>query len=189
MTTNENRGNDASVDLKLEAVVIPVLDVDRAKKFYADLGWRLDADFPFDNGFRVVQFTPPGSACSVQFGTNTTTAVPGSARGLYLVVSALRHRHSSGLQQDGRQTAHGHSIAVVQRVRHGLQSGTHPVRSSPVLVRSYFWVLTPHTLSASRTHAHSHVIDFHFRLGLGRRVGVGHRVFPKALAEPPRYSA
>jgi catechol 2,3-dioxygenase-like lactoylglutathione lyase family enzyme len=90
MTTNENRGNDASVDLKLEAVVIPVLDVDRAKKFYADLGWRLDADFPFDNGFRVVQFTPPGSACSVQFGTNTTTAVPGSARGLYLVVSDIQ---------------------------------------------------------------------------------------------------
>src|SRR5215472_14150118 len=74
-------------DLKFEAVVIPVADVDRAKKFYAGLGWRLDADFPFDNGFRVVQFTPPGSGCSVQFGTKITTAPPGSAQGLYLIVS------------------------------------------------------------------------------------------------------
>jgi predicted enzyme related to lactoylglutathione lyase len=89
----EASGNDAtrdpSVDLKLEAVVIPVSDVDRAKKFYANLGWRLDADFPFDNGFRIVQFTPPGSGCSVQFGTNTTSATPGSARGLYLIVSDI----------------------------------------------------------------------------------------------------
>jgi catechol 2,3-dioxygenase-like lactoylglutathione lyase family enzyme len=76
-----------SIDLKLEVVVVPVADVDRAKEFYAGLGWRLDADFPFDNGFRVVQFTPPGSACSVQFGTNITSATPGSAQGLYLIVS------------------------------------------------------------------------------------------------------
>lgn len=76
-------------DLKLEVVVIPVADVDRAKKFYQGLGWRLDADFAFDNGFRVVQFTPPGSGCSVQFGTKITTAEPGSAQGLYLVVSDI----------------------------------------------------------------------------------------------------
>ena len=80
----------ASIDLKLEAVVIPVSDVDRAKEFYGNLGWRLDADFPFDNGFRVVQFTPPGSGCSVQFGTNITTATAGSAQGLYLIVSDIR---------------------------------------------------------------------------------------------------
>ena len=79
-----------TVDLKFEAVVIPVADVDRAKKFYTGLGWRLDADFPFDNGFRVVQLTPPGSGNSVQFGTNITTAPPGSAQGLYLVVSDIR---------------------------------------------------------------------------------------------------
>ena len=66
----------ATVDLKLEVVVIPVSDVDRAKRFYASLGWRLDADFAFDNGFRVVQFTPPGSGCSVQFGANITSAAP-----------------------------------------------------------------------------------------------------------------
>jgi catechol 2,3-dioxygenase-like lactoylglutathione lyase family enzyme len=77
----------AKVDMKFEAVVIPVSDVDRAKQFYTKLGWRLDADFPFDNGFRVVQFTPPGSGCSVQFGAKITSAAPGSAQGLYLIVS------------------------------------------------------------------------------------------------------
>jgi catechol 2,3-dioxygenase-like lactoylglutathione lyase family enzyme len=77
----------ATVDLKLEVVVIPVSDVDRAKRFYGSLGWRLDADFAFDNGFRVIQFTPPGSGCSVQFGTNITSAAAGSAQGLYLIVS------------------------------------------------------------------------------------------------------
>jgi catechol 2,3-dioxygenase-like lactoylglutathione lyase family enzyme len=79
----------ATVDLKLEVVVIPVSDVDRAKRFYQSLGWRLDADFAFDNGFRAVQFTPPGSGCSVQFGTKMTTAAPGSAQGLYLIVSDI----------------------------------------------------------------------------------------------------
>jgi predicted enzyme related to lactoylglutathione lyase len=78
-----------STDLKLEAVVIPVTDVDMAKAFYEKLEWRLDADFAFDNGFRVVQFTPPGSPASVQFGTNITSAAPGSAQGLYLVVSDI----------------------------------------------------------------------------------------------------
>ena len=78
------------VDLKLEVVVIPVSDVDRAKEFYLRLGWRLDADFAFDNAFRVVQFTPPGSGCSIQFGSKITSATPGSAQGLYLVVSDVQ---------------------------------------------------------------------------------------------------
>jgi catechol 2,3-dioxygenase-like lactoylglutathione lyase family enzyme len=78
------------VDMKFEAVVIPVSDVDRAKRFYGSLGWRLDADFAFDSGFRVVQFTPPGSECSVQFGTKITSAAPGSAQDLYLVVSDIQ---------------------------------------------------------------------------------------------------
>ena len=89
MSTPDARSSDANVanvDMKLEVVVIPVSDVDRAKEFYGSLGWRLDADFPFDNGFRVVQFTPPGSGCSVQFGTNMTSAAPGSAQGNYLIV-------------------------------------------------------------------------------------------------------
>jgi catechol 2,3-dioxygenase-like lactoylglutathione lyase family enzyme len=93
MSTNEVRDNDAAsvarVDTKLEVVVIPVSDADRAKEFYGKLGWRLDADFRFDNGFRVVQFTPPGSECSIQFGTNITSVAPGSAQGLYLVVSDI----------------------------------------------------------------------------------------------------
>jgi len=76
------------VDMKLEVVVIPVSDVDRAKRFYGGLGWRLDADYASDDGyFRVIQFTPPGSGCSVIFGKNVTAATPGSAQGLYLIVS------------------------------------------------------------------------------------------------------
>ena len=78
-----------TTDMKLEAVVIPVADVDRAKTFYEGLGWRLDADFAFDNGFRVVQFTSPGSDASLQFGTKMTSAAPGSAQGLYLIVSDI----------------------------------------------------------------------------------------------------
>jgi catechol 2,3-dioxygenase-like lactoylglutathione lyase family enzyme len=78
-----------TVDTKLEVVVIPVSDVDRSKRFYGSLGWRLDADFAFPNGFRIVQFTPPGSACSIQFGSKMTSAAPGSAQGLYLVVSDI----------------------------------------------------------------------------------------------------
>jgi catechol 2,3-dioxygenase-like lactoylglutathione lyase family enzyme len=77
------------VDMKLEVVVIPVSDVDRAKRFYGDLGWRLDADFVVGSEFRGIQFTPPGSPCSIQFGTGLTSAVPGSSRGLYLIVSDI----------------------------------------------------------------------------------------------------
>jgi catechol 2,3-dioxygenase-like lactoylglutathione lyase family enzyme len=78
-----------TVDMKLEVVVIPVSDVDRAKRFYGGLGWRLDADFAAEDDFRVVQFTPPGSGCSVIFGKNVTAAAPGSAQGLYLIVSDI----------------------------------------------------------------------------------------------------
>ena len=74
------------MDMRLEVVVLPVSDVDRARDFYQALGWRLDADFPVDEGFRVVQMTPPGSACSIIFGTEVTSAAPGSAQGLQLVV-------------------------------------------------------------------------------------------------------
>jgi catechol 2,3-dioxygenase-like lactoylglutathione lyase family enzyme len=78
-----------AIDMKLEVVVIPVADVDRAKRFYSSLGWRLDADFVKGDAFRGVQFTPPGSSCSIHFGTGITLAQPGSARGLYLIVSAI----------------------------------------------------------------------------------------------------
>jgi catechol 2,3-dioxygenase-like lactoylglutathione lyase family enzyme len=84
--------NDASVakvDMKFEIVVIPVSDVDRAKEFYGMLGWRLDADYDNGSDFRVIQFTPPGSGCSVIFGKNVTAAVPGSSQGMYLIVSDI----------------------------------------------------------------------------------------------------
>jgi catechol 2,3-dioxygenase-like lactoylglutathione lyase family enzyme len=74
------------VDMKLEVVVVPVSDVDRAKQFYKGLGWREDADFVADENFRIVQLTPPGSGSSIQFGVGVTSAAPGSLRGTYLVV-------------------------------------------------------------------------------------------------------
>jgi catechol 2,3-dioxygenase-like lactoylglutathione lyase family enzyme len=77
-------------DMKLEVIVIPVSDVDRAKDFYGGLGWRLDADFAAGEDWRVIQFTPPGSCCSVIFGKNVTAAAPGSAQGLYLIVSDIK---------------------------------------------------------------------------------------------------
>jgi catechol 2,3-dioxygenase-like lactoylglutathione lyase family enzyme len=77
------------MEFKLEIVVLPVADVDRAKAFYESLGWRLDADVPGDDGFRVIQFTPPGSPASIIFGSNVTDAAPGSAQGLYLIVEDI----------------------------------------------------------------------------------------------------
>jgi catechol 2,3-dioxygenase-like lactoylglutathione lyase family enzyme len=91
---NEVQNHDATsvarVDMKFEIVAIPVSDVDRAKEFYGGrLGWRLDADYDNGSDFRVIQFTPPGSGCSVIFGKNVTAAAPGSAQGLYLIVSDI----------------------------------------------------------------------------------------------------
>jgi catechol 2,3-dioxygenase-like lactoylglutathione lyase family enzyme len=97
MSTNAVRSKEATsnagvatVDMKFEIVVIPVSDVDRAKEFYAKLGWRLDADFDGGKDFRVIQFTAPGSGCSIIFGKNVTPAAPGAAQGLYLVVSDIQ---------------------------------------------------------------------------------------------------
>ena len=78
-----------TVNMKLEVIVIPVSDVDRAKEFYRKLGWRLDADYDSGKDFRVLQFTPPGLGCSIIFGRNVTAAAPGSAQGLYLIVSDI----------------------------------------------------------------------------------------------------
>ena len=82
----------AKVDMRLEVVAIPVTDVDRAKEFYGRLGWRLDADFSTGDDHEV-QFTPPGSECSIHFGTNLTAAAPGSAQGLFLIVSDIQAAH------------------------------------------------------------------------------------------------
>ena len=88
-TNDASAASPAKVDMKFELVVIPVSDVDRAKRFYGRLGWRLDADFAAGEDWRVVQFTPPGSGCSIIFGKNVTAAAPGSAQGLYLIVSDI----------------------------------------------------------------------------------------------------
>lgn len=77
------------VKMAIEVVVIPVVDVDRATRFYSNLGWRLDLDFDSGDGYRVVQFTPPGSGCSIIFGSKVSAAAPGSSRGLHLVVSDI----------------------------------------------------------------------------------------------------
>jgi catechol 2,3-dioxygenase-like lactoylglutathione lyase family enzyme len=102
-TTNECRST-ASVDMKLEVLIIPVSDAGRAKDFYARLGWRLYADLAGD-GFRLIQFTPPGSGCSIQFGTNLTPAAPGSFRGTLLIVSDVQAVHddlvSRGIEVSG----------------------------------------------------------------------------------------
>ncbi len=79
-----DKAKAATVNMRIEIVVLPVSNIDRAKEFYAKLGWRLDADFAAGNDWRAVQFTPPGSGCSVIFGKNVTAAAPGSAQGLYL---------------------------------------------------------------------------------------------------------
>ena len=88
-TSDAKNASAVKVDMKLEIVIIPVSDLDRAKEFYANLGWRLDADFDNGKDFRVMQFTPPSSGCSVIFGKNVTSAAPGSAQGLYLIVSDI----------------------------------------------------------------------------------------------------
>lgn len=106
----------ATVDLKLEVVVLPVSDVDRAKRFYEGLGWRVDADFVNGDAWRVVQMTPPGSPCSIHFGKGLTTAAPGSVKNLYLVVSDIEAARSelatrgAGVSEPFHFTALGGSI-------------------------------------------------------------------------------
>jgi catechol 2,3-dioxygenase-like lactoylglutathione lyase family enzyme len=96
---NTSEASIPTVDMKLEIVVIPVSDIDRAKEFYAKLGWRLDADYDNGKDFRVIQFTPPGSGCSVIFGRNVTGAAPGSAQGLYLIVDDIEAARANLLRR------------------------------------------------------------------------------------------
>ena len=99
------------VDMKFEIVVIPVSNLDRAKAFYEKLGWRLDADFDSGKDFRVIQFTPPGSGCSVIFGENVTLAAPGSAQGLYLIVSDVEAARAELLQRGVEISEVFHDVA------------------------------------------------------------------------------
>jgi catechol 2,3-dioxygenase-like lactoylglutathione lyase family enzyme len=123
MSTNAVRSADATgdgslakADAKLEMVAIPVSDADRAKAFYGSLGWRLDADVAGDD-FRVIQFTPPGSGCSVVFGKNVTAAAPGSAQGVYLIVSDIEAARDELL-------GHGVEISEVFHDAGGVHAGT-----------------------------------------------------------------
>ncbi|HTA05942.1 MAG TPA: VOC family protein [Solirubrobacteraceae bacterium] len=91
MSSGENAGTPPvkAGEFKLEVVVIPVSDVDQAKQFYESLGWKLDADVAPSADYRIVEFTPPGSGCSIQFGTNVASGAPGSLQSLYLVVADI----------------------------------------------------------------------------------------------------
>ncbi|RWN59429.1 VOC family protein [Mesorhizobium sp.] len=121
-----------TVDMKLEVVVIPVSDVDRAKRFYGDLGWRLDADFIVGDEFRGIQFTPPGSPASIHFGKGIPSAAPGSATGLYLVVSDI---------QAARAELLGHGVEVSE-VFHRAGPGKPAISGPDPERRSYFTYAT-----------------------------------------------
>jgi catechol 2,3-dioxygenase-like lactoylglutathione lyase family enzyme len=118
-----------TVNMKLEVIVIPVADVDRSKRFYGKLDWRLDADLIRGDGSRIVQFTPPGSPCSIQFGTGAASAVPGSAPRLYLVVSDIEAARAELINR---------GVEVTETFHRGANQGTisGPIRSGGVTPRT-----------------------------------------------------
>ncbi|MGY8662794.1 VOC family protein [Bradyrhizobium sp. UFLA05-109] len=120
------------IDMKLEVVVIPVSDVDRAKRFYSDLGWRLDLDYTAGDDYRVIQFTPPGSGCSIMFGRNVTAAAPGSANGLHLIVSNIMAARDELLRRGLATSEPFHDAGGVfhHASAEGLSSGPNPQRKS-----------------------------------------------------------
>jgi catechol 2,3-dioxygenase-like lactoylglutathione lyase family enzyme len=136
--------------MKFEAIVIPVADADRSKAFYTKMGCRLDADFPYDNGFRVVRFTPPGAGCSVQFGTKITTAAPGSAQGLYLIVSDVEAARKELVARGVEVNEVFHTLKPGAQFRpesNGRVSGPDPGH------RSYFPLLRSATPMATRGYS------------------------------------
>jgi catechol 2,3-dioxygenase-like lactoylglutathione lyase family enzyme len=129
----ENKVNRASrVDMGLEVVVIPVSDVGRAKRFYGDLGWRFDAEFASSDAFHLVQFTPPGSPCSIIFGRGITSAVPGSAQGLYLIVSDIEAARAELVDRGVEVSEVFHDVGGVfhHAGREGRLNGPDPQRRS-----------------------------------------------------------
>ena len=129
----ENKINRASrVDMGLEVVVIPVSDVGRAKRFYGDLGWRFDAEFASSDEFHLVQFTPPGSPCSIIFGRGITSAVPGSAQGLYLIVSDIEAARAELVDRGVEVSEIFHDVGGVfhHAGREGRLNGPDPQRRS-----------------------------------------------------------
>jgi len=121
-----------TVDMKLEVVVIPVADVDRAKQFYRQLGWRLDVDLVKDDQFRVVHFTPPGSHCSVLFGKGVTTEEPGSVQGLHLIVSDVEAARAELVERGIEVSEVFHDVGGVfhHAGEEGRLSGPHPSRAT-----------------------------------------------------------
>jgi len=121
-----------TVDMKLEVVVIPVADVDRAKQFYESLGWRLDVDLAKGDQFRVVHFTPPGSHCSVLFGTGVTTEEPGSVQGLHLIVSDVVAARAELVERGIEVSEVFHDVGGVfhHAGEVGRLSGPHPSRAT-----------------------------------------------------------
>ena len=122
----------SAIDMKLEVIVIPVSDIDRAKRFYRDLGWRLDIDYAPGDDYRVIQFTPPGSGCSVIFGKNVATAAPGSAKGLHLIVSDIRAACDQLLRRGIGVSEPFHDAGGIfhHASADGLVSGPNPQRKS-----------------------------------------------------------
>jgi catechol 2,3-dioxygenase-like lactoylglutathione lyase family enzyme len=134
-TGNEARtavGTAKTVDIKLEVVVIPVSDVDRAKQFYAELGWKLDVDIAKDEQFRVVHFTPPGSQSSILFGKGVTTQEPGSAQGLHLIVSDIGAARAALVERGIEVSEVFHDVGGLfhHAGEEGRVSGPHPKRGS-----------------------------------------------------------
>ena len=125
--TANNVQSVRGLDMKLAVVVIPVSDVDRAKRFYGGLGWRLDADFAKGDAFRIIQFTPPGSPCSIHFGKGVTSAAPGSAPGLYLVVSDIEVARTELINRG----------VDVREIFHRAAPGEEPLRGPDPARRSY----------------------------------------------------
>jgi catechol 2,3-dioxygenase-like lactoylglutathione lyase family enzyme len=121
-----------TVDMKLEVVVLPVSDIDRTKRFYGNLGWRLDLDYSPGADYRVIQFTPPGSGCSVIFGKNVTTAPPGSAQGLHLIVSDIEAARDQLLRCGIRISEPFHDVGGIfhHAGAKDLASGPNPQRKS-----------------------------------------------------------
>jgi catechol 2,3-dioxygenase-like lactoylglutathione lyase family enzyme len=118
MSSEAQAPKNGTADFKLEVVILPVSDADRAKQFYASLGWREDADFPISDGFRILQFTPPGSNASIIFGTGVTSAVPGSVGSLLLAVSDIEEARAELIERgvDVSEVFHGTAFSAdVQR--------------------------------------------------------------------------
>jgi predicted enzyme related to lactoylglutathione lyase len=152
-------------DMKFEVVVIPVMDVDRAKRFYTALGWRLDMDFTSTGEYRVIQFTPPGSACSVIFGTGITAAAPGSAQGLHIIVSDIEATRADMIQRGVKVSEPFYDAGGIFHHLNGkgLVAGLHPQRRSYGTYASFSdpdgngWVLQEVTARLSGHELSPHV--------------------------------